>query len=116
MTREAVIVNCFATRVKRLATRVKRLAALACAMVLIAHPSSAYSVLAHEAVVDSVWQSHLKPLLLQKFPGATPEELKEAHAYAYGGSLAPDLGLCRFRRGPLAIWPTTHAAETSWRP
>lgn len=96
MTREAVTVKRFATRVQRLATRVQRLAALACAMVLIAHPCSAYSVLAHEAVVDSVWETHLKPLLLQKFPGATPEELKQAHAYAYGGCLAPDLGYVPF--------------------
>jgi hypothetical protein len=31
-------------------------------------------------------------LLLQRFPGATPDELRMAHAYAYGGSLVQDLG------------------------
>jgi len=52
----------------------------------------AYSVLTHEAILDSVWDSHIKPLLLQRFPQSTPEELREAHAYLYGGSLIQDMG------------------------
>ena len=31
-------------------------------------------------------------MLLQRFPTATPDELRMAHAYAYGGSLIQDLG------------------------
>ena len=52
----------------------------------------AYSVLAHEAIIDSAWTPKIRPLLLERFPKATPEELLQAHAYAYGGSLVQDLG------------------------
>jgi Zinc dependent phospholipase C len=55
-------------------------------------PSLAYSVLTHEQVVDFVWDSNIKPLLLQRYPHATPEQLREAHAYAYGGCLIQDMG------------------------
>jgi hypothetical protein len=27
-----------------------------------------------------------------KIPGSTEKELKEAHAYAYGGAVVPDMG------------------------
>jgi Zinc dependent phospholipase C len=57
---------------------------------------NAYSVLTHEAIVDAVWETSLKPLLLQKFPGSTEEQLKEAHAFAYGGAVAPDMGYFPF--------------------
>ena len=50
-----------------------------------------YSVLAHEAIIDSAW-AKIRTLLLQRFPNATPEELRMAHGYAYGGSLVQDLG------------------------
>jgi len=59
-------------------------------------PSGAYSVLAHEAIVDSAWDEAIKPLLLERFPQATPEELKTAHAYAYGGCVIQDLGYYPF--------------------
>jgi hypothetical protein len=58
--------------------------------------SFGYSVLSHEAVVDAVWSTDLTPALLAKFPNATPEELKEALAYAYGGCLIQDLGYAPF--------------------
>ena len=54
--------------------------------------SAAYAVLAHEAVVDSVWVTNIRPLLLKRFPNATKEELKEAHGYAYGGAIIQDMG------------------------
>jgi hypothetical protein len=54
--------------------------------------SAAYAVLAHEAVIDSVWADNIRPLLLKRFPGATKEELKEAHGYAYGGAIIQDMG------------------------
>ncbi len=56
----------------------------------------AYSVLTHEQIVDMVWTSELQPLLLQRFPGLTPDQIKEAHAYAYGGSVIQDLGYYPF--------------------
>jgi hypothetical protein len=54
--------------------------------------TSAYSVLAHEAIVDSAWDTNIRPLLLQRFPNATPQQLKEAHGYAYGGAIIQDMG------------------------
>jgi len=49
-------------------------------------------VLAHEAIIDAVWETHVKPLLLVRFPGSTEEQLSEAQAYAYGGSIIQDMG------------------------
>jgi hypothetical protein len=59
-------------------------------------PGSTYSVLTHEQIVDLVWQDQFRPLLLQRFPQATPEDLKRAHAFAYGGSLVQDMGYYPF--------------------
>jgi len=59
-------------------------------------PASAYSVLTHEAIVDSTWDSAIKPLLLKRFPASTEDELVNAHAYAYGGSIIQDLGYYPF--------------------
>jgi hypothetical protein len=55
-----------------------------------------YSVLTHEAIIDSTWDSAIKPLLLQRFPAATADDLTVAHAYAYGGSIIQDLGYYPF--------------------
>ncbi len=64
--------------------------------VLGAKASKAYSILAHEALIDTCWAKSIKPLLLSKYPGATPAQLKMAHAYAYGGAIAPDIGYFPF--------------------
>jgi hypothetical protein len=55
-----------------------------------------YSVLTHEALIDSAWDDGIKPLLLQRFPDATPDDLKKAHSYAYGGCVIQDLGYYPF--------------------
>jgi len=66
-------------------------------MVLFSCPSAyAYSVLTHEAIVDSTWDSGIKPLLLKRFPASTEEDLVHAHAYAYGGCIIQDLGYYPF--------------------
>ena len=57
---------------------------------------AAYSVLTHEEVVDLVWKDNLIPLLKKRFPEATDDDLKKAHAFAYGGSLIQDLGYYPF--------------------
>src|SRR5580765_8253620 len=49
--------------------------------------SRAYSVLTHEQVVDLLWADQIRPLLTRRFPHATGEDLRKAHAFAYGGSL-----------------------------
>jgi hypothetical protein len=54
--------------------------------------SVAYGVLAHEAIIDSAWDTNIRPLLLKRFPNATAEEIKEAHGYAYGGAIIQDMG------------------------
>ena len=56
----------------------------------------AYSVLTHEEIVDLLWKSEIRPLLTERFPGLTEEQIKEAHAYAYGGSVIQDLGYYPF--------------------
>jgi hypothetical protein len=55
-------------------------------------PVHAYAVLSHEAIIDAAWETHLKPLLLKKFPQATEEDLSRAQAYAYGGAIIQDMG------------------------
>ena len=56
----------------------------------------AYSVLTHEEIIDLVWTDEIRPLLLQRFPGLTEEQITEAHAYAYGGAVIQDLGYYPF--------------------
>ncbi len=65
-------------------------------LTLAAPPASAYSVLTHEEVVDLLWLDQIRPLLLQRYPGMTTDELREAHAYAYGGCLIQDMGYYPF--------------------
>ncbi len=56
----------------------------------------AYSVLTHEEIVDLLWLDEIRPLLLKKYPGLTEQQIKEAHAYAYGGAVIQDLGYYPF--------------------
>ena len=58
--------------------------------------SNAFSVYAHLAIVDASWDKSIVPLLKEKFPNATADQLREAHSYAYGGSLMPDMGYFPF--------------------
>jgi len=55
-------------------------------------PVQAYAVLSHEAIIDAAWETHIKPLLLKKFPQATEDDLSRAQAYAYGGAIIQDMG------------------------
>lgn len=58
-----------------------------------AAPVRAYSVLTHQAVVDSTWDDCIAPLLRRHYPaGNTPEALEEAKSYAYGGAILQDMG------------------------
>ena len=56
----------------------------------------AYSVLTHEEIVDLAWTSEIRPLLLSRYPGLTEDQIREAHAYAYGGAVIQDLGYYPF--------------------
>jgi len=65
---------------------------------ILTAPSTAagFCVLAHEAVVDAVWQDGIVPTLKERFPHASESAIREARAYAYGGSLIQDLGYYPF--------------------
>ncbi len=51
-----------------------------------------YSVLSHEALIDAAWETGIRPVLVKRFPNATPDELRKAHGFAYGGAIIQDLG------------------------
>ena len=77
--------------------RLKRVAVVCLVALLIApERAAAYSVLAHEANVDALWESAIRPLLVRRFPRATRADLQHARAYAYGGSVIQDLGYYPF--------------------
>src|SRR5713226_3418929 len=73
-----------------------RVVAVFLVMLLCTSGSFAYSVLTHEEIVDLLWTDELRPLLLKRFPTLTEDQLKEAHAYAYGGAVIQDLGYYPF--------------------
>ncbi len=58
--------------------------------------ASAYSVLTHEEIVDLLWTDAIQPLLLKRYPGLSEDQIREAHAYAYGGAVIQDLGYYPF--------------------
>lgn len=58
--------------------------------------SFAYSVLTHEEIVDLLWSDEIRPLLLKRYPGLSEDQIREAHAYAYGGAVIQDLGYYPF--------------------
>src|SRR5260370_866552 len=68
--------------------------------------ANGYSVLTHEAIIDAAWKDNIEPLLLKRFPDAGPEDLRKAHAYAYGGAIIPDIGYYPF--GPKIIIHLAH--------
>jgi hypothetical protein len=66
---------------------------LASLLLLFPFPQvQAYSFLTHESIIDLAWVPAIKPLLLQRYPHLTAEQLKIAHGYAYGGSTIQDAG------------------------
>ena len=83
---------------------------LACLLIGVARPSAAYSLLTHEELVDILWKDQIEPLLLKRFPASTRDQLHQAHAYAYGGSLIQDLGYYPF--GSKFFSDLTHYVRT----
>jgi hypothetical protein len=86
--RNAIAINC---RMLSLHTLALVLVILMCSGAV-----SAYSVLTHEEIVDLLWADEISPLILKRYPGLSEEQLKEAHAYAYGGAVIQDLGYYPF--------------------
>lgn len=91
------------------------------AVIFFPQNTRAYSVFTHEELIDLAWNDSIRPLLLAKFPGATEDQLREAHAYAYGGSAVQDMGYYPFgkqffsnlthyvRSGDFVAWLLSHA-------
>jgi hypothetical protein len=75
------------------ATRAVRVVAL---LLLSTSVFYGYSVLTHEAIVDSLWDASIQKMLLERFPLSTPEEIEDAHAYVYGGCIIQDMGYYPF--------------------
>jgi Zinc dependent phospholipase C len=73
-----------------------RMLALLLATLSFSGGISAYSVLTHEEIVDLLWADQIRPLILKRYPGLSEEQIKEAHAYAYGGAVIQDLGYYPF--------------------
>lgn len=80
----------------RLMLKLLRMVALLALLLSIPQSSFGYSVLTHQAIIDSAWKDSIKPLLLKRFPQATDEQLHEAHAHAYGGAIIQDMGYYPF--------------------
>jgi hypothetical protein len=72
----------------------RALAVLFAVLLALSSPQqgAAYAVLSHQAIIDAAWETHIKPLLLKRYPRATEEELGEAQAYTYGGAIIQDMG------------------------
>jgi hypothetical protein len=81
---------------RRRPQKLRHSAALGLTLLFLAPAAYSYSVLSHEAIIDSTWDSAIKPLLLKRFPAATADELLQAHAFAYGGCIIQDLGYYPF--------------------
>jgi hypothetical protein len=91
-------------------SRVAILLALLCSLLLFTQTAPCYSVLTHEELIDLAWKDSIRPLLLARFPQATEAQLREAHAYAYGGSAIQDMGYYPF--GKPLFSDLTHYART----
>ena len=76
--------------------RFPRAARLVLLLLLSSSVFYGYSVLTHEAIVDTLWDSSIQKMLLERFPMSTPEELEDAHAYVYGGCIIQDMGYYPF--------------------
>ncbi len=76
--------------------RARRLLTLLACITGLSLPGASYSVLTHEQIIDLAWKDQIRPMLLQRFPQATPDDLRHAHAFAYGGSVMPDMGYYPF--------------------
>jgi len=63
---------------------------------MLVEMSGAYSVLTHEQIVDLLWKDRIRPMIEARYPGLTPDQIRQAHAYAYGGSLIQDMGYYPF--------------------
>lgn len=78
--------------------RMMRLRRLLFIFLLLAasRPGLGYSVLTHEEMVDLLWDVQIETMLRHRFPQASEDDLRKAHAFAYGGALIADMGYYPF--------------------
>jgi len=76
--------------------RILRMVAMLALALQLSQLSAGYSVLTHEEIVDLLWKDRIQPLLLKRFPGSTEDQLRKAHAFAYGGCMLQDMGYYPF--------------------
>ena len=74
----------------RLSARVAASCVAVCLLACASMSLHAYSVLTHEQIVDFLWESNMKPILLDRFPLSTPEQLRQAHAFGAVQRLGAD--------------------------
>ncbi len=82
--------------ISRVFVKIVVIGTLVLAGLCVPRPAAGYSVLAHEANIDALWDSTIKAMLQTRFPKVTTDELLEARAYAYGGCVIQDLGYYPF--------------------
>jgi hypothetical protein len=70
--------------------------ALVIFLLIVSQTGHPYSVQTHEQLIDLTWKQSIRPLLLKRFPNLTEAQIREAHAYAYGGCAIQDLGYYPF--------------------
>jgi zinc dependent phospholipase C len=63
---------------------------------LLPNTAFSYSVLAHETLVDSAWDTVIVPMLKARYGNVDVNAINEARAYAYGGAVMPDMGYYPF--------------------
>ena len=80
----------FARRMK--AARPLRAALLLFLLLFTTHLCPAYSVLTHEEIIDLLWKDQIVPLLKRRYPNATEEDLRKAHAFAVPPPAIPGVG------------------------
>jgi hypothetical protein len=99
-----------AATMKKIIKRASLSVVIVAFMLSISQVTFAYSVLSHQAIIDSAWDNSIKPLLLKRFPDATAEQLKDAHAHSYGGAIIQDMGYYPF--GSKFFSDLTHYARS----
>jgi hypothetical protein len=73
-------------------------------------PGYGYSQLTHEELIDILWTSSIRPLLVSRYPQATASDLTRAHGFAYGGCLIQDIGYYPF--GQILFSEMAHYVRT----
>lgn len=72
--------------------------------------ASAYGLSTHLLLVDLVWASDIRPLLVKSFPCQTEAVYDRARVYAYGGALVQDAGY--YLGGQADLSDLTHYARS----